>query len=327
MRLEVSSSSYHSQSSSPPPSHTTAHKMIALASASATPSVTQNTTNTKRPKLSLQTASLPIAFGKSSTGLARTCATASPTVRNTFNNAYETTRPLSTTDSPSPCRLSNNSKGPRYPSPFSHHYRTSDAAPYQQPLGVRSILQNSPLKKMSVRRQSMSMSAGALTENRRVLFPVKKQVTFHYQLEEEIRTVKFVARHSDLDSDSEPEPQAELESEGDTSSDSTGSHSDSHSSSGEDDGDIKNPLPQRKRRKSIPSERKIRAAALRDGLNEDHYAASLTTVSQTDRSKRRCKWRWTLGENTADSELESVPSVLPTDRLEKNDELATTTCL
>lgn len=171
------------------------------------------------------------------------------------------------------------------------------------------------------------MSAGAFTENRRVLFPVRKQVSFHCQLEEEIRTVKFVARHSDLDCDSEPEPASETESEGDSSSDSTASNSDSHSSSGEDDGDVKNPLPQRKRRKSIPSERKIRAAALRDGLNEDHYAASLTAVSQTGRSKRRCKWRWTIGENSTDSEGESVPSTLPVDGFEKKDELATTTSL
>ncbi|CRG92232.1 hypothetical protein PISL3812_09289 [Talaromyces islandicus] len=306
MRLEVSSPSCHSPSpsSAPTANTTTARNMIALAT-SATPSVTQNTTITKRPKLSLQTTSLPLTFGTSTTGLARTCATASPTVRNTFNNAYEATRPLSTIDSPSPCRPSN-SKGPRYASPYAHHYRTSDTPPYQQPLGVRSILQNSPLKKLSVRRQSVTMSAGALAENRRVLFPVKKQVSFHCQLEEEIRTVQYVARHSDLDSDHESEP--EPESESDNSSDSTGSHSDSHSSSGEDDGDSKNPLPQRKRRKSIPSERQIRAAALRDGLSEDHYAASLTAVSQTGRSKRRCKWRWTLGENATDSEHESVPS-------------------
>lgn len=307
MRLEVlsSHSPFSLSSSSPPPPHTTAHKMIALA-ASATPSVTQNTSNTKRPKLSLQTASLPMTFNNSSTGLARTCTTASPTVRNTFSNAYETTRPLSTIESPSPCRLT--SKSSRYPSPFAHNHRTSESTPYQQPFGVRSVLRNSPLKKMSVRRQSVSMSAA---DNRRVLFPVKKQVTFHYQLEEEIRTVRFVARHSDLDSDldSDPEPESEPESEPDSSSESTGSHSDSTScSSGEDDGDIKNPQPQRKRRKSIPSERKIRAAALRDGLSENHYAASLTAISQTNRSKRRCKWRWTLGENTSDSEFESPSS-------------------
>lgn len=315
MRLEVSSPSIHSQSPAPSPA-TTARKMIALAT-SATPSVTQNTAVTKRPKLSLQTASLPITFGKSNTGLARSCTTASPTVRNTFSNAYEATRPLSTVDSPSPRRLSN-SKGPRFPSPFAHHHRTSDATPYQQPLGVRGILQNSPLRRHSVRRQSVTMSAGAITESRRVLFPVKKKVSFHFQLEEEIRNVQFVARHSDLDSDHEtesgPEPEQEPESEGDSSTDSTGSHSDCHSSSGEDDGNNKNPQRQRKRRKSIPSERQIRAAALRDGLNEDHYAASLTAASETGRSKRRCKWRWTLGENATDSEHESLPSALPVEK-------------
>ncbi|KAH8697664.1 hypothetical protein BGW36DRAFT_407635 [Talaromyces proteolyticus] len=286
--------------SSPSPSlvsPTTAQRMIALTT-TATPSVTQNTSSTRRPKLSLQTASVPLTFGNSSTGFARTCATASPTVRNTFNNAYEVTRPLSAVDSPSPCRLS--SKGIRHASPYSfncNYYRSSEVAPYQQPLGVRSILRNSPLMRLSVTRHSVSISAGAASENRRVFFPARKQVSFRSHLEEEIRTVRFVARHSDLNAD--PEPESEAESECESGSDSNGSQSDSHSSSGEDERDVKE-RPYRKRRKSVPSERQIRAAALRDGLTANYSA-----VSEPTQSKRRRKWRWTLDECTASNTVDS----------------------
>ncbi|OKL60027.1 hypothetical protein UA08_04751 [Talaromyces atroroseus] len=284
-------------------SPTTAQKMIALTT-TATPSVLQNTTITKRPKLSLQTASLPATFGNSNTGLARTCLTASPTVRNTFSNAYEIKQVLSAIESPSPCRSAD--RGARYGSPFLSNNHRSDAMPYQLPLGVRSILRNSPLKRLTLRRRSVSISAGPVSENRRVYFPARKQVSFRNNLEEEIKTVLFVARHSDIESESE------LESEFDDGSDSgsdSGSQSEGHSSSGEDEEAQDQPVL-KKKRKSVSSERQIRAAALRDGFDDDRIAVALTAGPSGSRRKRRCKWRWTL-DNLAPTELASKSSTTP----------------
>lgn len=285
--------------------------MIAITT-TATPSVMHNTTITKRPKLSLQTAALPATFGSSNTGLvARSCITASPTVRNTFSNAYEIRQTVSAIDSPSPGRSAGGSTRNGSPFPFSSH--RSDGMPYQQPLGVRSILRNSPLKKMMLRR-SVSISAGAMAENRRLYFPAKKQVSFRNQLEEEIKTVRFVARHSDIESESEQEPSSDSEeSSGSESSDSGDSQSD-HSSSGEDDGETHDRPMRKKKRKSAPSERQIRAAALRDGIGNDRIAAALSAVPDPASQKRRCKWRWTLGNSPltdSDSKLEIIPSTQP----------------
>lgn len=292
---------------SPSVSHTTAQQMIAITT-TATPSVMQNTTITKRPKLSLQTASLPATFANSNTSLARTCITASPTVRNTFSNAYEIKHTLSAIDTPSPCRSADRSA--RHGSPFLSSSFRMDAMPYQLPLGVRGILRNSPLKKMAMGRRSVSISAGAISENRRVYFPAKKQVSFRSHLEEEIKTVRYVVRHSDIETDSEDD--AESDGEGDSSgSDSGGSQSEGHSSSGEDDADEQDRPVRRKKRKSVSSERQIRAAALRDGFDDDRIAVTLTSGPSWRRRKRQCKWRWTLGNlvpTEVGSKLETILS-------------------
>lgn len=178
--------------------------------------------------------------------------------------------------------------------------------PYQMPLGVRSILRNSPLKKMGLGRRSVSISAGATSENRWVYFPAKKQVSFRTNLEEEIKTVRFVARHSDIESDIEYE--SESDSEGDSGSDCSGSQSDGHSSSGEDDGESQDQSARRKKRKSVSSERQIRAAALRDGFDDDQIAVALTAGPRGSHRKRRCKWRWTLGKLTP-TEPDTKPDI------------------
>lgn len=269
---------------------------VQMATTTVTPSVKHNTSITKRPRLSLQTSSLPVSCGQE---------TASPTVLNTFNNAY-ITRPLSAGENPSPTKPSN--KCSRYGSPYPFSFRSDNSVPYQLPLGVRSILRNSPLAK-SLRRPSMSMTASGVPESRHVYFPAKKQVSYRFPLEEEIRTVRFVARHSDLSSDSESE--SGEESESDDGSDSSIPASEDQSSSGEDEEEDKPEMgersPQsqsrRKRRKSVPSERQIRAAALRDGLDGESYTSwSTPTTPRQSRRKRRCKWRWTLGDLALESD-------------------------
>ncbi|KAJ5544995.1 hypothetical protein N7461_007299 [Penicillium sp. DV-2018c] len=288
------------------------------------------TTITSRPKLTLQTTSLPRTFGTSNTGLSYSFATgptASPTIRNTFKNAYEVTSPSSattTTTSPSKASSRFNSK-PNSPyllhptnNPFNHRN------PYQLPIGVRSILRNSPLDH-STRRRSVSISAGGNGPNgagsRRVFFPAKKQVSYRYPLEEEIRTERYTAQHIDLLSptpspspeavqhendgpQTPPEPScAHPDPEEETAdSDSSPSSLPETSASGDDtsaDEGIDPARPpalskmERKKRRSVGIERQVRAVALLDGVEAD--GSSTPQTPRDHRVKRRREWRWTLG--------------------------------
>ena len=280
-----------------------------------------------RPKLTLQTTSLPRTFGHSSTGLSLSRAAGtgtSPTVRNTFKNAYDVTSPSSATTSPS--------KGPRLNtkpiSPYVHPNNQNNTntfsyrSPYQLPLGVRSILRNSPLETAS-RRRSGSVSAGAGPSSagaRRVFFPAKKTVTFRHPLEEEIRTERYTAQHLDLLEDEAVEavqtvqPQAAgREEPGSEDSDTSESLSETSTSSDED-GTGKTSLTklERKKRRTMRVERQVRAVALLDGFEADPYASTPQTPRQ-GRAKRRREWKWTLGPistppQSACSETPSPPA-------------------
>ncbi|GAD94470.1 hypothetical protein AOR_1_1974154 [Paecilomyces variotii No. 5] len=248
----------------------------------------------KRPKLSLQTTSLPITYGKSTTGLSLSLAagnnTASPTVLNTFNNAYELMRSSTSTGgdlSPSKGKIA---------SPYAAS-RHKESVPYQLPLGVRSILRNSPIPASSRRQRSVSMTGNTMNgshSNRRLLFPASKQVSYRYPLEEEIKTVRFTTRHSDIVNDSEPET-----SDASQSDDSSGSHTSQSDSSGSSDEEIStcktiSPLThsKRKRRKSAGIEgRKLQLSRL------DGHCTGLESPQTPcqERPKRRREWRWTLG--------------------------------
>ncbi|KAL3479073.1 hypothetical protein BJX99DRAFT_90388 [Aspergillus californicus] len=255
-----------------------------------------------RPKLTLQTSSLPISFGSSTTGLSLALAagpTASPTVRNTFKNAYEV--PSSATASPS--RSTNRFTKPSSP------YTSSN---YQLPLGTKSILRNSPLES-SKRRSNSVAPSGPTTSSRRVFFPTKKQVSYRLPLEEEIKNVEYTARHSDLVSDAET---ASAETSSDSDSDySTSSLVSSDTTPSDDDAekqpDSNSADRKKKKRKYRSAERQVRAVARMEGL-EDPYSQTPQTPRQ-GRLKRRREWRWTLGpvEETSNTESE-IPSVLPT---------------
>lgn len=122
----------------------------------------------KRPKLSLATSTLPLTFDKSTTGLMLAVPTDSPTLRNTYANAYEPHR-VSATSFSSP---SAKPKSPicRLTSPYPHE------SPYQLSLGVRSILRNSPLP-----RRHLSATSARTT---RRMFPNTKRVSYRCPLEE-----------------------------------------------------------------------------------------------------------------------------------------------
>lgn len=250
-----------------------------------------------RPKLTLQTTSLPRTFGTSSTGLSLSLAggaTASPTVRNTFKNAYDAALPSSATASPS---RSSNNRFSKPSSPYPSHSQ-NNGNPYQLPLGVKSILRNSPLEPTCrLRSASVASSANGATGSRRVFFPAKKQVNYRQPLEEEIQTVHYTARHSDLSAEPETEQSPPTSSDQDSDSNSSLAPSDT-STSDEDDstGTRRSPLStlERKKRKHLSAEKQVRAVALMDGL-EENYGSTTPQTPRQKRVKRRCEWRWTLG--------------------------------
>ncbi|KAL5335848.1 hypothetical protein BJX70DRAFT_306029 [Aspergillus crustosus] len=304
--LALSSSSHAEPSASLPimssaPSQTTAASHSTMSYGLTSNATTQPPLS--RPKLTLQTSSLPMTFGSSSTGLSLSLAagsTASPTVRNTFKNAYDVTYPSSATASPS------RSTGNRFSKPGSPY---TSSNPYQLSLGVKSILRNSLLESNKRRPNSVAQTGptGAST-SRRVYFPTKKQVSYRYPLEEEIKTVKFTTRHSDIASDTET-VSCETSSDEDDSDYSTSSLVSSDTTPSDDDAENRNTSDQtsdkkKKKRKYRSAERQIRAVAIMEGL-EDPYAATPQTPRQ-GRLKRRREWKWTLGPledtgNTTDS--------------------------
>ncbi|OQD72854.1 hypothetical protein PENDEC_c018G00666 [Penicillium decumbens] len=270
---------------------------------------------TSRPKLTLQTTSLPRTFGSSTTGLSLSFtaeAGTSPTLRNTFRNAYDVKSPSSATTSPSKTSTSsshrfNNSKPI---APYVHHPPNTHPfsyRPYQLPIGMRSILRNSPLESAS-RRRSGSISAGTSgpgAGTRRIFFPTKKQVSYRNPLEEEIHTEQYTAQHLDLIHEeavhqaSAPEPTAgSTDSDTDSGSASLSETSADEGSADETGLDTSLFKIERKKRRSRGVTRQVRAVALLDGLESD-YTSTPQTPRQ-GRAKRRREWKWTLGPlNTA----------------------------
>jgi hypothetical protein len=203
--------------------------------------------------------------------------------------------------------------------------------PYQLPLGVRSILRNSPLDSAARRRGSISAGGnGHTTGTRRVFFPAKKQVSYRCPLEEEIRTERYTAQHLDLlraeavqgEADPTPletGPSPSPETEDEKTSDSDSSASLSESASGDDTSadegvrDTSLTNEERKKRRTLRIERQVRAVALLDGFEADPYASSTPQTPHQGRLKRRREWKWTLGPVGSDSTGadDSVQSLSP----------------
>ncbi|SLM33375.1 hypothetical protein LPUS_01858 [Lasallia pustulata] len=173
----------------------------------------------KRPKLSVQTSMLPLSLGhKSTTALTLSIATDTPTVSNTYANAFDVPpihepkeparltrheRPISPPSSTSSTSSTTTSSS-RYTSPF------PASIPYTVPMTARSILRNSPLP----RRHLSATSA----RTPKIMFPPVKRVMFHDRLEELIPT-PIVDELSDNDTseDNEDPLVAQREDRGDAS--------------------------------------------------------------------------------------------------------------
>lgn len=163
-----------------------------------------------RPKLSLNTAQTR-TFGKGSSLRLETLSAVSPTIINTFSNAYEPSAaqpPASSVDQkPTRPKLSINSsiqyQAPEDPTAETQEARTPSSAsissastansatfPYSNSQILNSILANSPIPRLELPRK---MAA-------RPRFPAVKKVSFRTPLEEEIITTKFPYAHYDAES-------------------------------------------------------------------------------------------------------------------------------
>jgi hypothetical protein len=158
-----------------------------------------------RPKLCLNT-SQTRTFGKGSSLRLETLSAVSPTVINTFSNAYEPeqtpatvtgrpTRPRLSIDSAIPSTTGDldsaealDSRTPSSSSVSSASTLNSATIPYSISQVLNSILANTPLQpRANIRRMSL-----------RPRFPVEKKVSFRTPLVEEIVNTKYTVADSDL---------------------------------------------------------------------------------------------------------------------------------
>ncbi|KAF2273359.1 uncharacterized protein EI97DRAFT_436218 [Westerdykella ornata] len=268
----------------------------------------------QRPKLHINTQQIR-TFGKGSSLRLDTLSAVSPTVRNTFSNAYEapasaapaTERPqrprLGLSIDGSISRVSNSnppsSSTPNSASTLSSAVTSSSnesatiRIPYTQPHNLNSILTNSPARQLITRK----MAPG------RPFFPAEKRVTFRTPLEEEIKTTKYTLAHSDLQSSASSSASTIASIETTSSADSksstislsvrTASTSSSSSGSASASPSGSSEHPTSSSRDTSPSARAPRAGDKRDSSESDSDSAPETPVA--GRRKRRRDWRWTLG--------------------------------
>ena len=248
---------------------TDAHEKLASSGLPSRVTSVAVQSNTKRPKLSLQTAALANTYGAATRGLtprADAQATFTPTTTNTLSNTWDLSvrpSPVSRTESPRPTPV--RTQAPQQPYTLS------------LPFGIRPILKNSPLPQ----RQG-SVSASPRDSKRKIFFPQPKRVVFKRDLQDFIETTKYVARHSDLTSSSS-EDNSDQESLPDSSSvgpPETGLT-----------GSQISPPPSRKRknRRDARLQQKTRIEEARKRQSEED--ASATTPSK---DRKRCKWTFSL---------------------------------
>ncbi|KAF1350466.1 hypothetical protein EJ07DRAFT_37661, partial [Lizonia empirigonia] len=270
--------------------------------------------SSQRPKLTVNTRQ-PRVFGKAASLRLDTLAAASPTLRNTFNNAYEpatttnTNNTLNTFVAPQPgppakLRLDIATTAahpaaictPDSASTLSSSSLTSassDSAactiPYKQPHNLNSILSNSRI----VPRKMAS----------RPMFPAEKRVSFRSPLEEEIKTVKYTWANSDLDSSS-----STLTSLGSTSTDAAPASPDATPNpQPSPPSQSAQPAPAAKPAvatiESSPRARKPppRLGDKRDSSESEDDSDTCPQTPVAGRRKRSRDWRWTLGKLPGDT--------------------------
>ncbi|KAF2256958.1 hypothetical protein BU26DRAFT_558386 [Trematosphaeria pertusa] len=275
----------------------------------------RQTTLPQRPRLRLDTQSTTHRYKGSSLRL-ETLSAVSPTIRNTFSNAYEPpasaapvlarpSKPRLSIDST--CKTSSESSTPSSaatPSSSLTSASTDSATiviPYKQPHNLTSILSNSPARALEPRRMAAA----------RPLFPAEKKVSFRTPLEEEIKNVRYTLAHSDIES-----------SQSTISSLSTAASSESESSAASlsvaftSSGEPSSPSVQSPSEPSSssafsslegsPRPKGPRAGDKRDSSESESDSCPETPVA--GRRKRRRDWRWTLGSLPSDKSTSSSAS-------------------
>ncbi|CAO2650916.1 Nn.00g092130.m01.CDS01 [Neocucurbitaria sp. VM-36] len=262
----------------------------------------------QRPKLSINTQQTRI-IGKGASLRLETLSAVSPTVRNTFSNAYEQPSTAPALERPSKPRLSidsniSNANSASTPSSASTLSSTLTSAsnesatisiPYKQPHNLASILANSPARSIIPRKMAPT----------RPMFPAEKRVSFRTPLEEEIKTVKYTLAHSDLASSSST--LTSIATTASTDPSDTGAPAVNHSvkpsaSSSATSKATALPLKMPSETSSTslssldssPRPKAPRVGEKRDSSSsEDDSDCPETPVA--GRRKRRRDWRWTLG--------------------------------
>jgi len=296
-----------------------------------------------RPKLQLRTEinnTQPRTFGKGSSLRLDTLTTSSPTIRNTYSNAYE--RQANST-SQSGLRLdvstpkddlaseSQSSAVSSATTTSSTLSLESDTCPYLHPSHLKSVLRNSHYPKIPIRRMSV-----------RPMFPLRKSVSFKEPLQEDIHTTRYTLAHSDIDHII-PDASTDSSSQSTETSDSISTPSDSDSSIIENG----NSQPSTPAVQPVPSEVELQMPSAPSSLPSErdmarqllsHQSRTTTTSSNpcprkkghkrdssesgsdsddsapqtpiASRSKRH-RWAWTLGPlpgyQTADCDEIEVP--------------------
>lgn len=280
-----------------------------------------------KPKLSLNTTinnTQPRTFGKGSSLRLDTITNSSPTVRNTYSNAYERqTNPDSQSsglklvvstpkdEAPSDSQSSAVSSATTTSSTLSLE---SDTCPYLHPLHLKSALRNGHYPRMPIRRMSS-----------RPMFPLRKSVSFREPLQEDIRTTKYILSHADIDTLT-PDTFSDSSSQSIETSDSTSISSDKCSPTTNGNMQISTNITQPVRSQvelqmpsastSLPSERDMARQLLSHSSRttsaisntcprkKGHKRDSSESGSDSDDSapqtpiaskSKRHRWAWTLG--------------------------------
>ena len=172
-RLRMSSMDYHGDAT-PSKSENKIISVIETRVSSITNSEDMTTTGgtKKRPKLSVQTSSLPSPYAKSSKGILGTAGiivgTQTPTTANTVANTSQAI----------PLRPSPITPKPQLSRPLQTRL-------YIQPIGLRSILKNAPESpKLGMKRSHSLFSADSNSPHttRRAFFPPVKKVRFESEV-------------------------------------------------------------------------------------------------------------------------------------------------
>jgi hypothetical protein len=277
----------------------------------------------QRPKLQIDTHQIR-TFGKGSSLRLDTLSAVSPTVRNTFSNAYDAptpavptlgrrTKPQLSIDSSfaKTTHASPSSTTTTTPSSAStlHSALTSASSngsatitiPYKQPHNLSSILTNSPARHLLLRKMAYT----------RPLFPAEKKVSFRAPLEEEIKTVRYTLAHSDLASSVSSGSTLSSIEAAPMPSDSESSLTASASSDVPASPNVLSPSDGSSSStfaslENSPRPRRPQLGDKRDSSESDSDSCPETPVA--GRRKRSRVWRWTLGPVNADKSTSSSTS-------------------